>query len=205
MRKFASLISWLTLGFLIAAFGIMAIVIISGCGHPTPPPPLVNGSTVPASVAPLVNHLVATSHPVVASVVQSIPTIVRAVTSVPPDLKPVSQWLDVFIVVGIVVAGVAAGLYFEVSAKLGGIIGAIALGVTLLSLFFRTTLWMAPWISGGIAIAALNVVIYEWVKNRKLIDSDITGALTPKVTPLFPDKAPKAGIGTLGVPPKKSE
>lgn len=182
------------IAFLLAFF----LGMVLGC-HTAPPPYKANGQVVSPTVAPVVHHLIATSHPFVASVVQSVPAAIRAITSTPPDLKPVAHWLDVFIVIGVLVAGGGIGVYFAETAlrKLAYILLAVGGSIGVLSILVRTTLWLDPWISAGFLLAGVTLIAYEVYRNRTLINSDVTGALTlttstvPVVRPPFPQLGAK--------------
>ena len=181
-------------------FGIAAlcavVLIMYCCGcAPHTPPPLVNGVPINTNpVAPIVNHLIATSHPVAASVVQSTPAIIRAATSAPPDLKPVSKWTNVLTIIGILIAAAGVGVYF-LSATLHKIAVSLiagALALTGLSLFVHTTLWIIPWVSGALVLSAVVLIAYEFFRNRASLDNAVSAEInksTGATTVLFPDLA----------------
>ena len=180
----------LTLTAFLLAFFIGMVI---GC-QPAPPPYKNEGIKVSPTVAPVVHHLVATSHPVAASIVQSVPAILHAVVSTPPELKPVAHWLDAFIVIGVLVGGGGIGVYFASALlhKLGIALLAIGGSIGALALFVRTTLWMSYWVSGGIALAGIAAILYEIYRNKDLINADVTKGLTPSVDKtkvLFSDAA----------------
>lgn len=159
---------------------------VVGCQHPTPKPPSKATGYGHSSFDPVARDLVATSHPFVASIVQSVPGVIHNIVSTPADLKPVANWLDAFIVIGVLVAGAGIGIYFAettlrslaiILLLVGGSIGALAL-------FVRTTLWMSYWVSGGFVLAAVAVLVYEVYRNRALIDSDVTTELTITKAPV---------------------
>lgn len=179
--------------------GALVGVALSGCIH-APSPPLVNGSVVAPSVSPIVNHLIATSHPAIASIVQSIPAQIRAVTSAPPDLKPVSEWTNVLAVVGILILGIAVGAYFFEAALHQLAIGAAAGGIatTSYSLFVHTTLWLAPYVSGALLLFAVGVGVYETIfylhkqaTSTKALVPTLPLAVAPVAKHPFPDLATK--------------
>lgn len=188
---------------LVILVGILVGVALSGCAH-APPPPLVNGSVVAPSVSPIVNHLIATSHPVVASIVQSIPAQIRAVTSAPPDLKPVSEWTNVLAVIGIIVLGVAVGAYFFEAALHQLAIGAAAGGIatTSYSLFVHTTLWLAPYVSGALLLFAVGVGVYETIFYLRKQAASAGTTVAPVAKHPFPDLATK--VVTLTSNPMKT-
>lgn len=174
-----------------------------GCAH-APPPPLVNGSVVAPSVSPVVHHLIATSHPAVASIVQSIPAIVHQVTQAPADLKPVSEWTNGLAVVGIIILGVAVGAYFFETALHQLAIGAAAGGIatTSYSLFVHTTLWLAPYVSGALLLFAMGVGVYETIFYLRKQAASAGTTVAPVAKHPFPDLATK--VVTLTPNPVKT-
>lgn len=186
--------------------GMLVGIALSGCAH-APPPPLVNGSVVAPSVSPIVHHLIATSHPVVASIVQSIPAQIRAVTQAPSDLKPVSEWTNVLAVAGVIILGVAVGAYFFEAALHQLAIGAAAGGIatTSYSLFVHTTLWLAPYVSGVLLLFAVGVGVYETIfyLRKQAANAKASGVVVaPVAKHPFPDLATK--VVTLTPNPVKT-
>lgn len=100
-------------------------------------------------------------------------------TSTPASLTNVAVSLDWIIVLAIVVVGVGVGLFFFLPAahNLSLAIAGVAGGVEASALIARVSLWFVPWVAAVLAAGSLAFFIYEVVRNRKLIDAKITGAL----------------------------
>lgn len=93
-------------------------------------------------------------------------------TPVPP-LHNVQVSLDLLIPIALVAALVSVGLYFFVPeghklwATLAGCAGTVEIG----SLLLRVSLWIIPWVAGGLGVAALGLVGWKVYKNWGKIES----------------------------------
>lgn len=96
----------------------------------------------------------------------------------PPELKTTAKATDVIIVVALVAAGIAVGLFFAVPAthNLSLPIGGAAAGVEGVALITRVSLWFIPWVAFGLAILGIGFFAYEVYRNRNAIQSKIDGA-----------------------------
>lgn len=86
---------------------------------------------------------------------------------VPEVLKNVGTGLDRLIILSVLVIGVVIAVFFILpeAHRLSITIGTGAGSVLAISLFLKTTLWMVPWIAGGLLILAVLVGIYEVYVN----------------------------------------
>lgn len=87
----------------------------------------------------------------------------------PVALTGVSSGLDWLILASVVITAASIGLFFYLPAGhrisgAMGIGGACTLGISLL---LKTTLWMIPWLAGGLVVLGLIYFFYElWYKSK---------------------------------------
>lgn len=81
--------------------------------------------------------------------------------------------VNVIIVLAMVVAGVGLGLYFVVPAahSLSLPIAGMGVGVEVVSLITRVSLWFIPWLSLGLIVAGGVFLLYEAYRNRARFES----------------------------------
>lgn len=87
---------------------------------------------------------------------------------IPPSLNNINKSLDVLVVVSILVIGASIAAFFflpAISHSIAFTGAAGAGGVLGVSLFLKVTLWLIPWIAGGVLILSLAYLGLEAYKH----------------------------------------
>lgn len=110
-------------------------------------------------------------------------------TAPPSQLAGVATWLDIFMIVAIPIVAGAVVLFFLAPADFKYSLGLGSGGITLFvtSALLKVSLWLIPWVAGGIvvlALAALGYEIYARVTGKvPTIESEVDlGKVSPGVT-----------------------
>jgi CHASE2 domain-containing sensor protein len=83
---------------------------------------------------------------------------------VPPSLHNIDKgldWLSLLAVVGIG-AAVAVAVMLPGTDKISLALGLGSGAVLVASLFIKVSLWLVPWVAGGLAVAGIGYEVYRW-------------------------------------------
>lgn len=100
-----------------------------------------------------------------------LPTPVPVLThpgQTPAPLAHVATGLDWIILIAVIGVGLGVALFFVVPAahNLSIPIAGVAAGIEGSALLTRVSLWLIPWVAGGLVVLAAGVSIYEVYRNR---------------------------------------
>lgn len=111
----------------------------------------------------------AAQHPATTAVTHSI-------TSTPTALKGVAVSLDWIIILSLLALGGGIGLFFALPAShnISLPLAIIAGAVEATALLARVSLWIIPWVAGGLGVIALGVFVYEVYRNRAKLEAAIS-------------------------------